>query len=120
MDYEDINYDQPIKEKFCQNFVFSEYNAASAIKWAIKGTSQNVLHDEVGSESPIKQVPDKKQQNKSLRNYIEIILKEISHYIPRNNDDFRACFRIEFFKNTILYKINEWNHLNIQTRNSKL
>ena len=51
LDYGDVIYDQPNNESLCQKTESVQYNAALAIKGAIKGTSQMKLCNELGLES---------------------------------------------------------------------
>ena len=46
--YADITYDQPNNESFTQKTERIQYNATLAITGAIKGTSQNKLHSNLG------------------------------------------------------------------------
>ena len=51
LDYDDIIYDQPNNERFCNLIEKVQYNAALAIIGAIKGTSQLKIYNELGIES---------------------------------------------------------------------
>ena len=51
MDYEDIIYDQPNNESFCNKLETAQYIAALAITGSIQGTSEVKLYKELGLES---------------------------------------------------------------------
>ena len=51
LDYDDIIYDQPNNERFCNLIEKVQYNAALVIIGAIKGTSQLKIYNELGIES---------------------------------------------------------------------
>ena len=51
LDYGDIIYDQPYNDSFCQKLESYQYNAALAIKVAIRGTSKTKIYNELGLES---------------------------------------------------------------------
>ena len=51
LDYGDIIYDQTFNESFHQRIESIQYNAAIAITVAIRGTSSEKLHQELGLES---------------------------------------------------------------------
>ena len=51
LDYEDIIYDQPNNESFCNKLETAQYNAALAITGSIQGTSEVKLYKELGLES---------------------------------------------------------------------
>ena len=50
IDYEDIIYDQPQNESFCDKIESVQYKAALAITGAIQGTSRDKLNQELGLE----------------------------------------------------------------------
>lgn len=47
LDYGDVVYDQPNNEFFSGKLEYIQYNAALAITWVIKCTSQEVLYKEL-------------------------------------------------------------------------
>ena len=51
LDYEDIIYDQPNNESFCNKLETVRYNAALAITGSIQGTSKVKLYKKLGLES---------------------------------------------------------------------
>ena len=51
LDYEDVIYDNPSKETFCQMLESVQYNAFLAITGAIRGFSLENLYQELGFES---------------------------------------------------------------------
>ena len=51
LDYGDVIYDNPSNETFCQMIESVQYNAALAITGAIRGSSREKLHQELGFES---------------------------------------------------------------------
>ena len=53
LDYQDIIYDQPNNESFCQKLDSYQYNAALSITRAIRGTSKSKIYKELGLE-PLK------------------------------------------------------------------
>ena len=50
LDYCNVIYDQPTNESFLSNIEIAQYNKASAITGAIKGTPQEKLYEELGLE----------------------------------------------------------------------
>ena len=50
LDYDDLIYDQPQNDSFCNKLENIQYNAASAITVAIQGTSKVNLYKELGLE----------------------------------------------------------------------
>ena len=59
LDYGDVLYDQPNNNGLCQKIGSIQYNAALAITFAIKVTSQMKLHNELGLETQVKMVIQK-------------------------------------------------------------
>ena len=51
LDYADIIYDKPFNESFKTKKEMIQYRAALAITGAIKGTSRDLLYQEIGLES---------------------------------------------------------------------
>ena len=51
IDYEDIIYDQPRNEYFCEKLEFVQYKATLAITSAIQGSYRENLYQELGLES---------------------------------------------------------------------
>ena len=51
LDYEDMIYDQPNLSSLANKIESVQYNAALAIKGAIRGTSKDKLYRELGFES---------------------------------------------------------------------
>ena len=51
IDYEDIIYDQPQNESFCEKLESVQYKAALAITAAIQDTSRDKIYQELGVES---------------------------------------------------------------------
>ena len=51
INYDDIIYDQPNNEHFCNMTERVQYNVALAVTGAIKGTSQQKIYSELGLES---------------------------------------------------------------------
>ena len=51
LDYEDIVYDQPNNDIFCQIIEIMQYNAALAVTGAIKGTFRCKIYKELGLET---------------------------------------------------------------------
>ena len=50
-DYGDVIYDVPHNDSFCKMIESVQYNASLAITGAIKGTSREILYQELGLES---------------------------------------------------------------------
>ena len=51
IDYEDVIYDQPQNESFCEKLESVQYKAALAITAAIQDTSRDKIYQELGVES---------------------------------------------------------------------
>ena len=51
LDYADVIFDKPISASFSNRIELAQYNAASAITGAIRGTSEEKLYQELGFET---------------------------------------------------------------------
>ena len=130
LDYGDIFYDRAFNESFHNNLETIQYNAATALIEAIRGTSSEKLFQELGLES-----------SKSRRWLTKLCLfhkffhekspPDLSQLIPPNNNVYTirssqsnkiSSFktRHNFFRHNFFFPavISEWNGLYINIQNS--
>ena len=126
IDYEDIIYDQPQNESFCDKIESVQYKAALAMTSTIQGTSREKIYQELGLESL-----KSRRWYKSLCCMYKIMTEKASNYLinliskcdttirTRNNSipTFHCrtdCFKYSFFPSTL----NDWFSLDINIKNS--
>ena len=105
LDYCDVIYDKPHNENFTDTLKSIQYNAALAITAAIKGTSKEKLHNELGVEYlkdrrwMRRLCPFHKIYNLKSPKYLYNLIPSVNRfYVTRNNTDVPSfnC-RTEYF-----------------------
>ena len=127
LDYGDIIYDQVYNASFQQKAESIQYNAAIAITGAIRGTSKEILFEELGLESLQHRRWYRKLccfykvlKNQSPKYIFSIIPKLNRPYSTKNANNI-PHFKVihSFFRNTFLPSvIIEWNKLDPEIQNA--
>ena len=124
IDYGDVIYDQPNNSGLSDKIESVQCNAALAITGAVRGTSKEKLHQELGLES----LKDRRSLRRMSYLY-EIIFTKLPPYlyelIPplQKSHQYPGCFqtfrcRTKFFQNSFLsFTITEWNKLYSDIKN---
>ena len=120
LDYGDMIYDQTFNMSFQQKMETIQYNAALAITGAIRGSSKEKLHQELGLETLQQQ-----RWYRKIRCFYKILKSQSPKYlysiIPIHNMSYRTIqcnktpainVKHDFFKKTFFPStIIEWNKL---------
>ena len=128
LDYVDVLYDQAFNNSFHAKIESIQYNACLAITGAIRGTSREKIHQELGLESP-----QLRRWYRKLCLFYKVFKNEHPKYlfnlIPVRRTPYatRTVGNIpliktkhNFFKNSFFPSaIIEWNNLDPNLRNSK-
>ena len=125
LDYGDVIYDQPNSSSLSDKIESVQYNAVLAITNAIRGTSKEKLHQELGIES---------LRNRRWLRRMSYLYKIISTKSPpylyelipllQRSHRYPGCFktlrcRTELFQKSFLpFTVNEWNKLNSDIKSS--
>ena len=128
LDYGDILYDQVYNMSFQQKLESIQYNACLTITGAIRDTSKEKLHQEIGLESLQLRRWYRKIgmfykifKSKSPQYLFKLIPEKASSYVTRNAENI-PLFNIKhnFCKNSFFpSSIIEWNNLDPKPRNSE-
>ena len=127
IDYDDIIYDQPNDDSFCEKLESIQYKAALAITGAIQGTSRDKIYKELGLESL-----KARRWYKRLTCMFKIMHEQAPNYlinlIPKRNQTIRTrnshtpimhfridCLKYFFFPSTL----RDWSNLDENIRNSE-
>ena len=128
LDYGDMIYDQIFNMSFHQKMETIQYNAASAITGAIRGSSREKRYQELGLETL-----QQRRWYRKLCCFYKILKSHSPKYlysiIPIHNMSYRTsqCNKIpainvkhDFFKNTFFPSVvMEWNKLDWEIKNSE-
>ena len=128
LDYGDIIYDQAFNNSFHQKIESLQYNAALAIRGAIRGTSREKIYQELGLE-PLQQ----RRWYRKLCLFFKVYKNQCPKYlfdiIPQSNCPYRTRNALniphinvkhQFFKNSYFPStIIEWKKLDSNIRNSE-
>ena len=123
-DYVDVIFDQAFNNSFHQRLESIQYNAALAITGAIRGTSKEILYQELGFESLQSRRWFRKLslfykiKNKSPSYLYHLIPKPLTAYSTHNSENLPSIkANHSFFKNTFFPStIIEWNKLDSNIR----
>ena len=127
IDYEDIIYDQPHNESFCEKIESVQYKAALAITGAIQGTSRDKIYQELGLESLKSRRWYKRLacMFKIMRNeapdYLINLVPKCEYAINTRNCHIpmhhcrNDCFKYSFFPSTL----RDWFNIDEAIRNSE-
>ena len=128
LDYGDVIYDRAFNESFQNKLESFQYNDASAITGAVRGSSREKLYQELGLESLKSRrwyqklcLFFKLKKNKHPSYLFDMIPKVLSTRTTRNYNNIplfnvkHEYFRNSFFPSTVI----EWNKLDNNIRNSE-
>ena len=127
IDYEDIIYDQPQNESFCDKLESVKYKAALAITGAIQGTSPEKIYQELGLESLKNRRWYKrlccmfKIMNEEAPKYLNNMTPKGQQTIVTRNSNIPTfycrtdCFKYYFFPSTL----KDWFNLDASIRISE-
>ena len=128
LDYGDVIYDRAFNESFQNKLESFQYNDASAITGAVRGSSREKLYQELGLESLKSRRWYRKlclffklKKNKHPSYLFDMIPKVLSTRTTRNYNNIplfnvkHEYFRNSFFPSTVI----EWNKLDNNIRNSE-
>ena len=128
LDYGDIIYDQAYNASFHQKLESIQYDAALAITGAIRGTSKEKLHDELGLKTLEKRRGYRKLCcfYKTFRyicpkHLFNIIPTSVSTYNTRNTNNI-PLFKVKhnFIRNSFFPSaVIKWNKLDLNIRNTE-